>query len=129
MQTRVAVISIIIEDVSSVESINSILHEFGEYIFGRMGVPYRAKGINIISIAIDAPQDKINTLAGKIGRLNGVTRDKRERPIIKNTSICFLLMPKIILRQKQKDTSDRGKYRGAAGYGVYILYVLHEPTG
>ena len=47
MQTRVAVISIIIEDVSSVESINSILHEFGEYIFGRMGVPYRAKGINI----------------------------------------------------------------------------------
>jgi putative iron-only hydrogenase system regulator len=73
MQTRVAVISIIIEDGSAVESINSILHEFGEFIFGRMGVPYRAKGVNIISIAIDAPQDKINTLAGKIGRLNGVT--------------------------------------------------------
>lgn len=73
MQSRVAVISIIIEDGSAVESINSILHEFGEFIFGRMGVPYRAKGVNIISIAIDAPQDKINTLAGKIGRLKGVT--------------------------------------------------------
>ncbi|HCJ41640.1 TM1266 family iron-only hydrogenase system putative regulator [uncultured Ruminococcus sp.] len=73
MQTRVAVISIIIEDSSTVESINSILHDFAEYIIGRMGVPYRAKKVNIISIAIDAPQDKINTLAGKIGRLNGVT--------------------------------------------------------
>lgn len=73
MQTRVAVISIIIENGSAVESINAILHEFGEFIFGRMGVPYRTKGVNIISIAIDAPQDKINTLAGKIGRLNGVT--------------------------------------------------------
>ncbi len=73
MQTRVAVISIIIEDGSTVESINAILHEFGEYIIGRMGVPYRTKKVNIISIAIDAPQDKINTLAGKIGRLSGVT--------------------------------------------------------
>ena len=73
MQTRVAVISIIIEDGSTVESINAILHEFGEYIIGRMGVPYRIKKVNIISIAIDAPQDKINTLAGKIGRLSGVT--------------------------------------------------------
>ncbi|MBQ9542174.1 MAG: iron-only hydrogenase system regulator [Ruminococcus sp.] len=73
MQTRVAVISIIIEDPSTVESINSILHDFAEYIIGRMGVPYRTKKVNIISIAIDAPQDKINTLAGRIGRLNGVT--------------------------------------------------------
>jgi len=73
MQTRVAVISIIIEDSSTVESINSILHDFAEYIIGRMGVPYRTKKVNIISIAIDAPQDKINTLAGRIGRLNGVT--------------------------------------------------------
>lgn len=73
METRVAVISIIIEDDSAVESINALLHDNGEYIIGRMGVPYRVKGVNIISIAIDAPQDAINTLAGKIGRLNGVT--------------------------------------------------------
>lgn len=73
METRVAVISIIIEDDSAVESINALLHDKGEYIIGRMGVPYRVKGVNIISIAIDAPQDAINTLAGKIGRLNGVT--------------------------------------------------------
>ncbi|MBQ8967720.1 TM1266 family iron-only hydrogenase system putative regulator [Ruminococcus sp.] len=73
MQTRVAVISIIIEDSSTVESINAILHDFGEFIIGRMGVPYRIKKVNIISIAIDAPQDKINTLAGRIGRLQGVT--------------------------------------------------------
>ena len=73
MQTRVAVISIIIEDDSTVESINALLHDNGEYIIGRMGVPYRVKGVNIISIAIDAPQDTINTLAGKIGRLSGVT--------------------------------------------------------
>lgn len=73
MQTRVAVISIIITDNSTVENINALLHDYGEYIIGRMGVPYRTKQVNIISIAIDAPQDKINTLAGRIGRLTGVT--------------------------------------------------------
>ena len=73
MQTRVAVISIIIEDGSAVESINAILHDYSEFIIGRMGVPYRTKKVSIISIAIDAPQDRINTLAGRIGRLNGVT--------------------------------------------------------
>ena len=73
MQSKVAVISIIISDNSSVENINALLHDYGEYIIGRMGVPYRTKQVNIISIAIDAPQDKINTLAGRIGRLNGVT--------------------------------------------------------
>ncbi len=73
MQTRVAVISIIVEHKDSVEKLNSILHEYGEYIIGRMGVPYRQKNINIISIAIDAPQDKISTLAGKIGKLQGVS--------------------------------------------------------
>ena len=73
MQSRVAVISIIISDNSSVENINALLHDYGEYIIGRMGVPYRTKQVNIISIAIDAPQDKINTLAGRIGRLAGVT--------------------------------------------------------
>ena len=57
MDTRVAVISIIIEDPASVQAMNDILHQYSEYIIGRMGIPYRSRGINIISIAIDAPQD------------------------------------------------------------------------
>ncbi|MBQ2667698.1 MAG: iron-only hydrogenase system regulator [Clostridia bacterium] len=73
METRVAVISIIIEDLTSVQPMNEILHQYGEYIIGRMGIPYRAKGINIISVAMDAPQDKISALSGKIGRLPGVS--------------------------------------------------------
>ena len=72
METRVAVIGIIVENKESVEKLNKTLSEYGEYIIGRMGVPYHKKGVNIISIAIDAPQDEINTLSGKIGRLNGV---------------------------------------------------------
>ena len=73
METRVAVISIIVENAESVERLNELLHEYGEYIIGRMGIPYRAKGINIISVAIDAPQDKINSLTGLIGKLDGVS--------------------------------------------------------
>ena len=73
METRVAVISIIIEDPASVQAMNDILHEYSEYIIGRMGIPYRRRGINIISIAIDAPQDTISALSGKIGKLDGVS--------------------------------------------------------
>lgn len=73
METRVAVISIIIENPESVQPMNEILHLYGDYIIGRMGIPYRAKGINIISIAIDAPQDVISALSGKIGKLKGVS--------------------------------------------------------
>ena len=73
MDTRVAVISIIIEDPASVQAMNDILHQYSEYIIGRMGIPYRSRGINIISIAIDAPQDVINALSGKIGRLSVVS--------------------------------------------------------
>ncbi len=73
MNTRVAVIGIIVEDPSSVDKLNDILHEYGPFIVGRMGIPYRAKGINIISIAIDAPQDTISALAGKVGNLPGVS--------------------------------------------------------
>ena len=73
MDTRVAVIGIIVEDAGSVEKLNEILHEYGSYIVGRMGIPYRSKGINIISIAIDAPQDVISALAGKVGNLRGVS--------------------------------------------------------
>ena len=73
MDTRVAVISIIVENPEAIETLNNLLHEAGQFIIGRMGIPYREKGINIISIAIDAPQDMISTLSGKIGRLNGVS--------------------------------------------------------
>lgn len=72
MESRVAVIGIIVEDAESVNSLNTILHEYGQYIIGRMGIPYREKSINIISIAIDAPQDVISALSGKIGRLSGI---------------------------------------------------------
>ena len=73
METRVAVISIIVENPEAVHEVNELLHTYGEYIIGRMGIPYRAKGINIISIAIDAPQDVISALSGKIGKLKGVS--------------------------------------------------------
>lgn len=73
MDTRVAVISIIIEEVESVQAMNELLHQYSEYVIGRMGIPYREKGINVISIAIDGPQDAISTLSGKIGRLKGVS--------------------------------------------------------
>lgn len=73
METRVAVISIIIEDSSSVQPMNEVLHQYADYIIGRMGIPYRAKGINIISIAVDAPMNVINTLSGRIGKLPGVS--------------------------------------------------------
>lgn len=73
METRVAVIGIIVENAESVEAVNAILHENAAYILGRMGIPYHARGVNIISIAIDAPQDVINTLSGKLGRLPGVS--------------------------------------------------------
>ena len=73
METRVAVISIIIENPALVQPMNEILHEYSEFIIGRMGIPYRSRGISIISIAVDAPQDQISALSGKIGRLEGVT--------------------------------------------------------
>ena len=73
MDTRVAVMSIIVENVGSVEKVNSLLHEYGEYIIGRMGIPYRKRKISIISIALDAPQNTISALAGKIGSLEGIS--------------------------------------------------------
>ena len=62
METRVAVMSIIVKDSDGVEKLNAILHDYAEYVIGRMGVPYRAKAINIICVALDAPQDKISAL-------------------------------------------------------------------
>ena len=73
METRVALIGIIIENPESVEKMNSLLHEFSSYIIGRMGVPYREKGISIISVVMDAPMNKISSLSGKLGMLDGVS--------------------------------------------------------
>lgn len=73
METRVVVMSVIVESGDSVEQINALLHEYSEYIIGRMGIPYRKRGISIISIALDAPQNTIAALSGKIGNLKNVS--------------------------------------------------------
>ena len=73
VETRVAVMSIIVEKADAAEKINAILHENSEYIIGRMGLPYRQRGISIISIALDAPQNAISAIAGRIGVLDGVS--------------------------------------------------------
>ncbi|MDY4841475.1 MAG: TM1266 family iron-only hydrogenase system putative regulator [Alphaproteobacteria bacterium] len=73
MVSRVAIVGIIVENPEAVEKLNAILHEYAAFIIGRMGIPYREKKISIISIAVDAPQDIISAMAGKIGRLNGVS--------------------------------------------------------
>ena len=87
METRVAVISIIVEDPEQTGALNLALHEYSKYIIGRMGIPYREKGISIISIAIDAPQDDINTLSGRIGKIKGVTaKTAYSNVITKNTN-------------------------------------------
>lgn len=73
METRIALIGIIVENTDSTHRLNELLHEHSNYIIGRMGIPYREKDVNVISVAIDAPQDVINALSGKIGNLAGIT--------------------------------------------------------
>jgi putative iron-only hydrogenase system regulator len=73
METRIAMIGIIVENPEAVASLNAVLHDYGAYVIGRMGIPYHKRGVNLISIAIDAPQDVISALSGKIGRLPGVS--------------------------------------------------------
>ena len=73
METRVAVISAIVEDRDAVEKLNAVLHEYGDYVIGRMGLPYRQKNIHIISVAVDAPQNVIATLSGKLGLIENVS--------------------------------------------------------
>ncbi len=72
-ETRVAVISIIVENEDAAQRINELLHEYRAFIIGRMGIPYRTRGISIISVAVDAPQDQISALSGRIGRLPGIS--------------------------------------------------------
>ncbi|MBD5137862.1 MAG: iron-only hydrogenase system regulator, partial [Ruminococcus sp.] len=73
METRVALIGIVVENLNSVEKLNGLLHDYGQYIIGRMGIPYEKKGVSIISVAVDAPQDVISALSGKLGRVEGIT--------------------------------------------------------
>lgn len=84
METRIALISIIVENPDSVEELNGILHNYGKYIIGRMGLPYRKCNISILSVAVDAPQDIINTLSGKIGKLDGVSTKTAYSNVITN---------------------------------------------
>ena len=73
METRVGIIGIIVEDNSSIELLNSLLHDYADFIIGRTGIPYSKRKVNVISIVMDAPVDTINALCGKIGKLNGVS--------------------------------------------------------
>lgn len=73
MDSRVALIGIVVENFGAVEELNAILHEFSDYIIGRMGIPYKKRGVSVISVAIDAENDVINALSGKIGRLPGIS--------------------------------------------------------
>ena len=72
-ETRLAVIAIVVEDMSCVEELNRLLHEYSESIIGRMGIPYPQKSVSLISVAVDAPSDTINAITGKLGRLKGLT--------------------------------------------------------
>ena len=78
--------SVIVENPDSVEQLNALLHTYGEWIIGRMGIPYRKRRVSIISIALDAPQDTISALAGKIGKLSGVSAKTAYSGIISNES-------------------------------------------
>lgn len=73
MENRVALIGIVVENFDEVGGLNALLHEYADYIIGRMGLPYKKRGVSIISVAVDAPQDVINAMSGKIGKLSGVT--------------------------------------------------------
>ena len=84
METRVAIMGIIVENTESVQKLNNILHEYGEYIFGRMGIPYKEKRINVLSVAVDAPQDIISTMAGRIGNLDGISVKTAYSNVISN---------------------------------------------
>ena len=73
MENKIAVVAIIVSDTESVEKINALLHEYGKHIFGRLGIPHREKGVNVISVVVDAPQEIISSLSGKLGMIKGVS--------------------------------------------------------
>lgn len=73
MDSKIAVVAVIVSDLSAVERINALFHEFGAHIIGRMGLPYKEKNVNVISVVMDAPQEIINSLSGKLGMIKGVS--------------------------------------------------------
>ncbi len=87
MQTRVAVMAIIVDDPEAVTELNQQLHEFSEYVIGRMGIPYRSRGINIISVALDAPQDRIAALAGRLGNIKGLSVKTAYSNVVSNAEL------------------------------------------
>ena len=72
MENRISAVSVIVEEPESVEALNGILHDYSACVIGRMGIPYREKGVNVICLVLDAPTDTVNALTGKLGRLQGV---------------------------------------------------------
>jgi putative iron-only hydrogenase system regulator len=73
MDSKIAVVAIIVSDLNAVERVNAILHEFSMHVLGRMGIPYRGKDVCVISLVVDAPQEIINSLSGKLGMIKGVS--------------------------------------------------------
>ncbi|MBE5753727.1 MAG: iron-only hydrogenase system regulator [Clostridiales bacterium] len=73
METKIAVVAIIVSDKNAVSRINELLHNFGEHIIGRLGLPYKEKNVNVISVVMDAPQEIINSMSGKLGMIDGVS--------------------------------------------------------
>ena len=73
MENRVAIAAIVVEDLSKAEEVNRVLHEYGDYIIGRMGIPHRERGISLISVALDGPTEVISAVSGKIGSIEGVS--------------------------------------------------------
>ncbi len=73
METRIAVIAIVVEDMDAADEVNRILHEYGSYVIGRMGIPYRAKNVSLISVAVDAPNELISAITGKLGNVKGIS--------------------------------------------------------
>ena len=124
MDTRVAVISIIVENPEAIVTLNDLLHEAGNYIIGRMGIPYREKGINIISIAIDAPQDMISSLSGKIGRLKGVSAKTAYSNIITNRLIKIAVYGKGGIG---KSTTVSNVAAALAEQGLKVLQIGCDP--
>ena len=84
MEKRIAVIGIIVEKEENVETLNKILHEYGKHIIGRMGLPYRERNLSVVSIAVDAPQNTISELSGKIGKINGISVKTAYSNVISN---------------------------------------------
>lgn len=72
-ENKLAVLAIIVSEESAAEKVNAVLHEFRNYVVGRMGIPYRERGVNVISVVLDAPQDKISSLSGKLGMIESVS--------------------------------------------------------